>query len=90
MSIVTIITSRDFVDSSNIDVSKKIINVSINLVVSIIIRVNSFIDRVTLLRDVNINNSEFEYVLKIDKNNKNNNDLFIIIEDKKIEKNLSV
>ena len=86
MSIIVIIISRDFVNSLNIDVSKKIINAFINLVASIIIRVNSFIDRVILLENVSINNSEFKYVLKINKNNKNDSDLSIIIEDKKIEK----
>ena len=54
------------------------------IVASIIIRAryDSFAKRVISLRDVNVNNSEFEYDLVADKNNENNNDLFIIIEEK--------
>ena len=85
--IVAIIASRDRVianiNSSNIHVSKKIINASINIVALIIIRVNLFAKRVIFLKNININNSELEYVLKIDKNNENNSNLFIIIEGKK-------
>ena len=47
---------------------------------------NSFAKRVVFLKNINIKNSELEYDLIVNKNNKNNNNLFAIIEEKINEK----
>ena len=47
---------------------------------------NLFAKRVVFLENENIKNSELKYILKINKDNKNDNDLFLIIDEKKIEK----
>ena len=57
---------------------------------SIVIRAYNFYDlfakRVVFLRDVNIKNSELKYDLVVNKNNKNDSDLLVIIEEKINEK----
>ena len=65
-------------------ISKNIITTSTiaALIIIRLLRYNSFAKYIVSLKDVDVNNSEFEYDLVVDKNNKNNNDILAIIEEK--------